>query len=67
MVNIKFVVSYLKVARSKTKPNLIVSGVYVKLKGKRDSRCSLLVANYVSALDSLAASHALGTISVSYF
>ncbi|KAG7296278.1 hypothetical protein JYU34_021403 [Plutella xylostella] len=39
-------------------------GVYVKLKGKRDPRCSLLVANYVSALDSLACAHALGTISL---
>ncbi|KAJ2944160.1 hypothetical protein O0L34_g18131 [Tuta absoluta] len=39
-------------------------GVYVKTKGTRDPRCSVLVANYVSCLDSLAASHALGTISL---
>ncbi|KAI5644137.1 ancient ubiquitous protein 1-like [Phthorimaea operculella] len=39
-------------------------GVYVKTKGSRDPRCSVLVANYVSCLDSLAASHALGTISL---
>ncbi|XP_013172608.1 PREDICTED: ancient ubiquitous protein 1-like [Papilio xuthus] len=39
-------------------------GVYVKLKGNRDPRCSVLVANYVSCLDSLAASHVLGTISL---
>ncbi|CAH0694345.1 unnamed protein product [Spodoptera exigua] len=39
-------------------------GVYVKLKGTRDPRCSVLVANYVSCLDSLAASHVLGTISL---
>ncbi|KAJ8716336.1 hypothetical protein PYW08_013621 [Mythimna loreyi] len=39
-------------------------GVYVKLKGKRDPRCSVMVANYVSCLDSLAASHVLGTISL---
>ncbi|XP_013134515.1 PREDICTED: ancient ubiquitous protein 1 homolog isoform X1 [Papilio polytes] len=39
-------------------------GVYVKLKGNRDPRCSVMVANYVSCLDSLAASHVLGTISL---
>ncbi|XP_059050766.1 lipid droplet-regulating VLDL assembly factor AUP1-like [Achroia grisella] len=39
-------------------------GVYVKLKGNRDPRCSVLVSNYVSCLDSLAASHVLGTISL---
>ncbi|KAM3955141.1 LOW QUALITY PROTEIN: lipid droplet-regulating VLDL assembly factor AUP1 [Aphomia sociella] len=39
-------------------------GVYVKLKGSRDPRCSVLVANYVSCLDSLAVSHVLGTISL---
>ncbi|CAH0584044.1 unnamed protein product [Chrysodeixis includens] len=39
-------------------------GVYVKLKGTRDPRCSVMVANYVSCLDSLAASHVLGTISL---
>ncbi|XP_045536223.1 lipid droplet-regulating VLDL assembly factor AUP1 [Papilio machaon] len=39
-------------------------GVYVKLKGNRDLRCSVMVANYVSCLDSLAASHVLGTISL---
>lgn len=37
----------------------------MKLKGKRDPNTSLLVANYVSPLDSLAASHTLGTITVS--
>lgn len=42
------------------------SGVYVKTKGTRDPRCSVMVANYVSCLDSLAASHVLGTISVSF-
>ncbi|XP_037294798.1 lipid droplet-regulating VLDL assembly factor AUP1-like [Manduca sexta] len=40
-------------------------GVYVKLKGTRDPRCSVMIANYVSCLDSLAAAHVLGTISVS--
>ncbi|CAB3260219.1 unnamed protein product [Arctia plantaginis] len=39
-------------------------GVYVKLKGTRDPRCSVMVANYVSCLDSLAASHVLSTISL---
>ncbi|XP_026325031.1 ancient ubiquitous protein 1-like [Hyposmocoma kahamanoa] len=39
-------------------------GVYVKTKGTRDPRCSVMVANYVSCLDSLAASHVLGTISL---
>ncbi|XP_047993231.1 lipid droplet-regulating VLDL assembly factor AUP1-like [Leguminivora glycinivorella] len=39
-------------------------GVYVKVKGQRDARCSMLVANYASCLDSLAAAHALGTISL---
>ncbi|XP_063623194.1 lipid droplet-regulating VLDL assembly factor AUP1-like [Cydia splendana] len=39
-------------------------GVYVKVKGQRDPRCSMLVANYASCLDSLAAAHALGTISL---
>ncbi|CAH2039995.1 unnamed protein product, partial [Iphiclides podalirius] len=39
-------------------------GVYVKLKGTRDPRSSVLVANYVSCLDSLAAAHVLGTISL---
>ncbi|XP_072947760.1 lipid droplet-regulating VLDL assembly factor AUP1-like [Epargyreus clarus] len=39
-------------------------GVYVKVKGSRDQRCSVLVANYVSCLDSLAAAHVLGTISL---
>ncbi|XP_053606403.1 lipid droplet-regulating VLDL assembly factor AUP1-like [Plodia interpunctella] len=39
-------------------------GVYVKLKGNRDPRCSVMVANYVSCLDSLATSHVLGTISL---
>ncbi|XP_026733523.1 ancient ubiquitous protein 1-like [Trichoplusia ni] len=39
-------------------------GVYVKVKGTRDPRCSVMVANYVSCLDSLAASHVLGTISL---
>lgn len=39
-------------------------GVYVKQKGIRDPHCSVLVANYVSCLDSLAASHVLGTISL---
>lgn len=44
--------------------NVVISGVYVKLRGSRDPRCSVMVANYVSCLDSLAASHVLGTISV---
>ncbi|XP_047534917.1 lipid droplet-regulating VLDL assembly factor AUP1-like [Vanessa atalanta] len=39
-------------------------GVYVKVKGNKDPRCSVLVANYVSCLDSLAAAHTLGTISL---
>ncbi|XP_037301238.1 lipid droplet-regulating VLDL assembly factor AUP1-like [Manduca sexta] len=39
-------------------------GVYVKLKGTRDPRCSVMIANYVSCLDSLAAAHVLGTISL---
>ncbi|CAH0398586.1 unnamed protein product [Chilo suppressalis] len=39
-------------------------GVYVKLKGSKDPRCSVLVANCVSCLDSLAVSHVLGTISL---
>ncbi|XP_049874614.1 lipid droplet-regulating VLDL assembly factor AUP1-like [Pectinophora gossypiella] len=39
-------------------------GVYVKTKGTRDPRCSVMVGNYVSCLDSLAASHVLGTISL---
>ncbi|XP_063827876.1 uncharacterized protein LOC135077270 [Ostrinia nubilalis] len=39
-------------------------GVYVKLKGSRDPRCSVMVANCVSCLDALAASHVLGTISL---
>ncbi|XP_039755713.1 lipid droplet-regulating VLDL assembly factor AUP1-like [Pararge aegeria] len=39
-------------------------GVYVKVKGSRDPRCSVLIANYVSCLDSLAAAHTLGTISL---
>lgn len=39
-------------------------GVYVKQKGARDPRCSVMVANYVSCLDSLAVSHILGTISL---
>ncbi|KAJ0178515.1 hypothetical protein K1T71_006338 [Dendrolimus kikuchii] len=39
-------------------------GVYVKQKGTRDPRCSVMVANYVSCLDSLAAAHVLGTISL---
>lgn len=39
-------------------------GVFVKLKGTRDPRCSVMVANYVSCLDSLAVSHVLGTISL---
>ncbi|XP_063535294.1 lipid droplet-regulating VLDL assembly factor AUP1-like [Cydia strobilella] len=39
-------------------------GVYVKVKGQRDPRCSMLVANYASCLDSLAVAHALGTISL---
>lgn len=42
-----------------------ISGVYVKVKGKRDTRCSIVVANYVTCLDSLAAAHTLRTISVS--
>ncbi|XP_013188416.2 lipid droplet-regulating VLDL assembly factor AUP1 isoform X2 [Amyelois transitella] len=39
-------------------------GVYVKLKGSKDPRCSVMVANYVSCLDSLATAHVLGTISL---
>lgn len=39
-------------------------GVYVKVKGNKDPRCSVLVANYVSCLDSLAAAHTFGTISL---
>ncbi|XP_068618332.1 lipid droplet-regulating VLDL assembly factor AUP1-like [Battus philenor] len=39
-------------------------GVFVKLRGNRDPRCSVMVANYVSCLDSLAAAHVLGTISL---
>lgn len=39
-------------------------GVYVKLKGQRDPRCSVLVANYVTCFDSLAAAHVFGTISL---
>ncbi|CAK1586492.1 unnamed protein product [Parnassius mnemosyne] len=39
-------------------------GVFVKLKGNRDPRCSVLVSNCVSCLDSLAAAHVLGTISL---
>ncbi|CAH0729479.1 unnamed protein product, partial [Brenthis ino] len=39
-------------------------GVYVKVKGSKDPRSSLLVANYVSCLDSLAAAHTFGTISL---
>ncbi|VVC94697.1 unnamed protein product [Leptidea sinapis] len=39
-------------------------GVYIKRKGSRDPKCSVLVANYVSCLDSLAAARALGTISL---
>ncbi|XP_038223296.1 lipid droplet-regulating VLDL assembly factor AUP1-like [Zerene cesonia] len=39
-------------------------GVHIKVKGSRDPKCSVLVANYVSCLDSLAASHALGCITL---
>ncbi|CAG9793659.1 unnamed protein product [Diatraea saccharalis] len=39
-------------------------GVYVKLKGSKDPRCSVMVANCVSCLDALAASHVLGTVSL---
>ncbi|KAL4701895.1 hypothetical protein ACJJTC_013183 [Scirpophaga incertulas] len=39
-------------------------GVYVKVKGCKDSKCCVLVANCVSCLDSLAVSHALGSISL---
>ncbi|OWR49859.1 putative Ancient ubiquitous protein 1 precursor [Danaus plexippus plexippus] len=39
-------------------------GVYVKVKGVRDQRCSILVSNYVSCMDSLAATHKLGSISL---
>ncbi|CAK1550925.1 unnamed protein product [Leptosia nina] len=42
----------------------ITFGVYIKVKGKRDPKCSVLVANYVSCLDSLAASRALGSITL---
>lgn len=44
--------------------DFIFLGVYVKVKGSKDPRSSLLVANYVSCLDSLAAAHIFGTISV---
>lgn len=43
----------------------LILGVYVKVKGVRDQRCSILVSNYVSCMDSLAATHKLGSISVS--
>ncbi|CAG4950924.1 unnamed protein product [Colias eurytheme] len=39
-------------------------GVQIKVTGSRDPKCSVLVANYVSCLDSLAASHALGSITL---
>ncbi|XP_045766508.1 lipid droplet-regulating VLDL assembly factor AUP1-like [Maniola jurtina] len=39
-------------------------GVYVELNGGRDPRCSVLVANYVSCLDSLAATYTMGSISL---
>lgn len=39
-------------------------GVYVNHKGKRDSSSSLLVANYVSPLDSLAVAHLYDTITL---
>ncbi|XP_047503802.1 lipid droplet-regulating VLDL assembly factor AUP1-like [Pieris napi] len=39
-------------------------GVYIKEKGNKDPKCSVFVANYVSCLDSLAASRALGSITL---
>ncbi|XP_041987511.1 lipid droplet-regulating VLDL assembly factor AUP1-like [Aricia agestis] len=39
-------------------------GVYVKVIGKRDPRSSIIIANYVSCLDSLAAAQSIHTISL---